>query len=145
MRLPLPRVRFTVKRIMIAVAIVAMTFTWGPALPLLAIATAVYWVATRFARIRAMPAALIACSASVLVYVSLSGPLILLACELGEEENHGSLVAATFDGYRPLFQLARGVGLEAVLIRYVNWWVGGELGYLPKEWLGITPESVSSG
>jgi hypothetical protein len=130
---------------MVTVVVVAITIAWQPALPVLAVATAVYCVATRFVRLSAKPAALIACLACLLVYVALSGPLILVACQIGEQEVDLPSVGATFNSYRPLFPLARGIGLEAFLVQYVEWWLGGELGYGSMDWLGIQSQTGSPG
>jgi hypothetical protein len=139
------RLQLMVRSLMVAVAVVAITLAWWPALPFLGFATAVYCIATRVMRLSAKPAALIACSACLLVYVALSGPLILMACEFAEQEVHGHVVGAIFDGYRPLFRLARGTGLEALLVQYVEWWIGGELGYGSKDSFGIQSQTASPG
>jgi hypothetical protein len=139
------RVQFTVRSLMVAVVVVAIANAWWPALPFLAVATAIYCVATRVMRLSRAAAVVIACSGCLLVYVALSGPLILVACQIGEQEVHLPLVGATFDSYLPLFQLAGGTGLEAFLIQYVEWWLGGELGYGSKDWLGIRSQTASPG
>jgi hypothetical protein len=100
----------------------------------------VFSIATKRARLPSLAAISLSTLISVIIYCASSGPAVRGACWLSEEEVCWPVGAAVWHGYRPLFQVAKGVGLEAHLLRYVNWWIGGELAKLPRTLLGIEPQ-----